>query len=87
MTTSMAMQMGGSGGQQGYGSSSYQQLSAAGQYAAGAAQSAYGAAQPAAQSYTPSQTASYAQQSPAVGTFSCDLYWKDFGYVSQRKPS
>ena len=85
MTTSMAMQMGGSGGQQGYGSSSYQQLSAAGQYGAGAVQSAYGAAQPAAQSYTPSQT--YAQQSPAVGTFSCDLYWKDFGYVSQRNPS
>ena len=61
----------GSGGQQGYGSASYQgtpQTSLGTQYGAGATQAAYGAAQPAAQTYTQNQSASYApQQSPAVG--------------------
>ena len=62
------MQMGGSGGHPGYGSSSYQgmtQDSGVNQYGGGIAQNAYGAAQPAAQTYAPGQL--YAsQQSPAV---------------------
>ena len=70
MRIKFLLQMGGSGGQQAYGSASYQGAthpSAAASYNAGSSQSAYGTAQPAAQTYPQGQIGTYAaQQSPSV---------------------
>ena len=70
------MQMGGSGGQSGYGLSSYQGMTqepGVNQYSGGTAQTTYGAGQPAAQTYAPGQP--YASQhSPAVCPSFCDMH-------------
>ena len=68
--TKLLLQMGGSGGQQAYGSASYQgatHQSAGASYNAGSSQSAYGMTQPAVQTYPQGQSGTYAtQQSPSV---------------------